>query len=274
MKVLKTVEAVRAFRRSLSGSLGLVPTMGAMHEGHLSLVRLARERCDAVLVSIYVNPTQFNSTADYQTYPRALEDDLAMLTSLDVAAVFQPTDRIIYPDGMVATVKVADIGAHLEGAHRPGHFDGVATVVARLLNIATPDLACFGEKDYQQLLVVRRLVRDLNMAVQIIGGPTIRETDGLALSSRNALLTATERSRAPHLNQALDNAARLIGRGRPAPQVLEDEMAALTDRGFEVDYLALVDGATLDLLSDPKPEARLLVAAHLGSVRLIDNRAL
>ena len=274
MKVLKTVEAVRAFRRSLSGSLGLVPTMGAMHEGHLSLVRLARERCDAVLASIYVNPTQFNSTADYQTYPRALEDDLAMLTSLDVAAVFQPTARIIYPDGMVTTVKVAELGAQWEGAYRPGHFDGVATVVARLLNITTPDLACFGEKDYQQLLVVRQLVRDLNMAVEIIGGPTIRETDGLALSSRNALLTAPERSRAPHLKQALDNAARLIGQGRPAPQVLEDEIAALSDRGFEINYLALVDGATLEALSDPKPEARLLVAAHLGSVRLIDNRAL
>ncbi len=274
MKVLETVEAVRAFRRSAPGSLGLVPTMGAMHEGHRSLVRLARKRCDTVLVSIYVNPTQFSSTTDHRTYPRALEDDLAMLQSMDVAAVFQPSDRVMYPEGLVTTVKVAGVSENWEGAHRPGHFNGVATVVAKLLNISTPDLACFGEKDYQQLLVVRRLVRDLDMAVEIVAGPTIREADGLALSSRNTLLSPPQRSRAPHLKQALDNAARFIGQGRPVPQVLEDQSAALTGLGFGVDYLALVDGATLEALSGPKPEARLLVAAHLGSVRLIDNRAL
>lgn len=273
MKVLKTVEAVRAFRRSVPGSLGLVPTMGGLHEGHLSLVRLA-QRCDMVMVSIYVNPTQFSSTTDYQTYPRALEEDLAVLQSMNVAAVFQPSDLVMYPEGLVTTLKVAGLSEPWEGASRPEHFDGVATVVAKLLNITTPDLACFGEKDYQQLLVVRRLVRDLDMAVEIIAGPTIRETDGLALSSRNTLLSPSERSLAPHLKRALDNAARFIGQGRPAPRVLEDQIAALTSLGFRVDYLALVDGTTLEALSAPKPEARLLVAAHLGSVRLIDNRAL
>ncbi len=274
MKVLKTAQAVRAFRRSVPGSLGLVPTMGAMHEGHLSLVRLARERCDSVLVSIYVNPTQFSSTADHQTYPRSLDADLEVLQSMDVAAVFRPSDRVMYPEGLVTTVKVAGLSENWEGAYRPGHFDGVATVVARLLNIASPDLACFGEKDYQQLLVVRRLVRDLDMAVEIIAGPTIRDADGLALSSRNALLSPPQRSVAPHLKQALDTTALAIGEGRPAPQVLEDQIAALTGLGFKVDYLALVDGTTLEALSNPKPEARLLVAARLGSVRLIDNRAL
>ncbi len=273
MKVLETVAAVRAFRRSAPGSLGLVPTMGGLHAGHRSLVRLA-QRCDNVLVSIYVNPTQFSSPADHQTYPQALEADLAMLQSMDVAAVFQPSDRVMYPEGLVTTVKVAGLTENWEGACRPGHFDGVATVVANLLNITTPDLACFGEKDYQQLLVVRRLVRDLDMAVEIVAGPTVREADGLALSSRNTLLSPSQRSRAPHLKQALDNAARSIGQGRPAPQVLEEEVAALTGRGFKVDYLALVDGSTLEALSDPKPEARLLVAAHLGAVRLIDNLAL
>ncbi len=273
MKVLNTVEAVRAFRRSVPGSLGLVPTMGGLHEGHLSLVCLARERCDNVLVSIYVNPTQFSSVTDHQTYPRSLEADLEVLRSNDVAAVFQPSDRVMYPDGFVTTHKVAGLSENWEGASRPGHFDGVATVVAKLLSITTPDLACFGEKDYQQLLVVRRLVRDLDLAVQIMAGPTIREPDGLALSSRNALLSPPERSRAPDLKQALDTAARFIGQGRPAPQVLEEQITALTGRGFGVDYLALVDGTTLQALSDPKPEARLLVAAHLGSVRLIDNRA-
>ncbi len=273
MKVLKTAQAVRAFRRSVPGSLGLVPTMGAMHEGHLSLVRLA-QRCDTVLVSIYVNPTQFSSTADHKTYPRSLDDDLAILQSNDVAAVFLPSDRVMYPEGFVTTVKVAGLSEIWEGASRPGHFDGVTTVVAKLLNISTPDLAYFGEKDYQQLLVVRRLVRNLDMAVEIVAAPTIREADGLALSSRNALLSPTQRSVAPHLKQALDNAARFVGQGRPGPQVLEDQIAALTGLGFKVDYLALVDGTTLAALSVPKPEARLLVAAHLGSVRLIDNRAL
>ncbi|MEE9464279.1 MAG: pantoate--beta-alanine ligase [Candidatus Neomarinimicrobiota bacterium] len=274
MNVLETVSAVREFRRSVTGRLGLVPTMGALHDGHLSLVRLAREQAGAVLVSIYVNPTQFNSTTDFQVYPRTLEKDLEMLESMGVAAVFRPADVLMYPEGFATTVKVTGLTEIWEGIFRPGHLDGVAMVVTKLLNITTPDLAYFGEKDYQQLLLVRKLVRDLDMAVEIVPGPTIRNPSGLALSSRNALLSPEERQLAPGLKRTLDETAQAIQAGRAVNDAIKEGITTLTGLGFKVDYLALADGTTLETLTAQRPGARLIVAAHLGRVRLIDNRAL
>ncbi len=274
MIVLETVSAVREFRRPVRGRLGLVPTMGGLHDGHLSLVRLAQAQTDEVLVSIYVNPTQFNSTTDFERYPRAFEKDLETLESMGVTAVFRPTDALMYPEGFATTVKVTGLAEIWEGKYRPGHLDGVATVVTKLLNITRPDRAFFGEKDYQQLLVIRKLVRDLDMAVEIVPGPTIREPSGLALSSRNALLSPEERQLAPGLKRVLDDTAQAILAGQPVGEVITAGIATLTGLGFTGDYLALVDGTTLEELTAQRPGGRLIAAAHPGNVRLIDNRAL
>lgn len=274
MKVLRTVAEVRAFYRSATGTLGFVPTMGNLHDGHLSLVRLAKSQCGTVIVSSYVNPTQFPSTTDFDSYPRTWEADRQALEALSIAAVFLPSDGVMYPDGFATTAHVEGLADRWEGAHRPGHFAGVCTVVAKLFGIVQPHRAYFGEKDYQQLLVVRQLVRDLKLALEIIAGETVREPDGLARSSRNARLTRDERTLAPRLKQALDAAARAITSGATVAPALQTQADRLTDAGFQVDYLALVDGQTLDPITSPDPGARLLVAARLGAVRLIDNRGL
>ncbi|MCH7859978.1 MAG: pantoate--beta-alanine ligase [Candidatus Marinimicrobia bacterium] len=274
MRVLHTVEDLRSFRRAARGSVGLVPTMGGLHEGHLSLVRLAQAHSDVVVVSIYVNPTQFPAATDFQTYPRTWEADRQALEALSIDAVFLPTDEVMYPEGVAAPVHVKGLTARWEGAHRPGHFDGVCTVVAKLFSVIRPDIASFGEKDYQQLLVVRRLVAELDLPIKIVAGETVRAADGLALSSRNARLTRDERSRAPRLKQALDAAAQAITSGEGVTLALQAQVDRLTTAGFKVDYLALVDGQTLEPIDAPQPGARLLAAAHLGAVRLIDNRPL
>ncbi len=252
----------------------LVPTMGALHEGHLALVRAARERADRVVVSIFVNPTQFAPGEDFASYPRDHASDLAKLAALGVDAVFMPETADMYPAGFATTIAVAGPGEGLETDFRPTHFQGVATVVAKLLLATQPDIAIFGEKDYQQLMVIRRMVADLAIPVRIDGFPTVRETDGLALSSRNAYLTPGERETAPVLHRALQTAAQAITTGGNPAQALDAARAALADAGFVVDYVELRNAETLDVVTNPAAEPlRLLAAARLGKTRLIDNIA-
>ncbi|WP_170068467.1 pantoate--beta-alanine ligase [Meinhardsimonia xiamenensis] len=275
------IERISALRQTVTAwkkegaRVGVVPTMGALHEGHLSLVRAAREGAERVIVTIFVNPAQFNDPEDLKKYPRDLAGDLALLAPLGVDAVFAPPVEEVYPPGFATSVHVAGVSEGLCGAGRPGHFDGVATVVAKLFNMTAADRAWFGEKDWQQLQVVRRLARDLDIPVEVIGCPTVREADGLALSSRNRLLSAEARARAPALYRALCDAAAALEAGEAAPDALECARRAILAAGFErVEYLELraeADMAPMEALSAP---ARLLAAAWLEGVRLIDNIAL
>lgn len=275
MKVLRTITEMRAFRAEESHSpLGLVPTMGNLHEGHLSLVRMAKRENRTVVISVYVNPTQFNDPEDLSSYPRTWDMDRSSLIELDVDGVFLPTDDEMYPQGCSVKINPGTIAARWEGEHRPGHFAGVCTVVAKLFGIVQPDSAYFGEKDYQQLQVIRAMVRDLNLAVTIRSGETIREADGLALSSRNQLLSPNERACAPRLKQSLDRLKKAIHARQNPADALHEEHHKLEEGGFQVDYLALVDDETLEPLNTPKENSRLIIAARIGSVRLIDNCAL
>jgi pantoate--beta-alanine ligase len=252
--------------------IGLVPTMGALHVGHLALVGAARAQCDRVVASLFVNPKQFGPREDFAAYPRDEAADLAAFAGAGVDLVFAPTVEEMYPSGFATNIHVGGITEGLEGSHRPGHFNGVATVVAKLLLQVLPDAAFFGEKDYQQLLVVRRLARDLDIPLRIEGVPTVREPDGLALSSRNAYLTPEQRRVAPQLHRALRGTAiaLLLQRDAVAP-ALAAGIAALQAAGFVVDYLELRDAATLAPLPRLSGPARLLAAAQLGRTRLIDN---
>lgn len=264
-------KAVAAFRKR-GETVALVPTMGALHEGHLALVAEASKRCDRVLVSVFVNPTQFGPNEDFGRYPRDLAADCKLLAAAGADIVFAPAVAAMYPQGFATAVAVEALASDLEGRFRPGHFAGVATVVAKLLAMATPDVAVFGEKDYQQLAIVRRLARDLDLPVAIVGIPTVREADGLALSSRNAYLTAEQRRAAPALHEALAEAAReAADRFGAWPDIAERAIRAVRARGFDrVDYLELRDAETL-AAPDPKRPARVLAAAWLGVTRLIDN---
>jgi pantoate--beta-alanine ligase len=260
--------------RAAGERVGLVPTMGALHAGHMALVATAQAQCRRVIVSIFVNPKQFGPREDFSNYPRPIEDDLARLTAANADLVFMPQVEEMYPSGFATTISLGGPTQGLEGDHRQGHFDGVATVVAKLLIQAAPDIACFGEKDYQQLLVVRHMVRDLNLPLEIVGVPTVREPDGLALSSRNVYLSADERLVAPTLNRVMREAAAAIIAGTPPTPTLQRAITELGDAGLEVEYLALRDAATLAPLTDrPTRPARLLAAVHLGRTRLIDNIA-
>jgi pantoate--beta-alanine ligase len=254
-------------------TVGFVPTMGALHEGHLSLVRLARERADRVVASVFVNPKQFAPTEDLDRYPRQEAKDAELLASAGCDLLFAPPPVEMYPDGFATGVAVGGVSADLEGAFRPEMFGGVATVVTKLLNQVQPDVAVFGEKDYQQLLVIRRLVRDLDLPVEIVPGPTVREDDGLAMSSRNAYLTAEERRTASRLNLALADAARRVRKGEPVAAVEADTRAEILEAGFDaVDYVAVRDAETLrPFAAGVDAPARVLAAARLGSTRLIDN---
>ncbi|MEM1132311.1 MAG: pantoate--beta-alanine ligase [Pseudomonadota bacterium] len=257
--------------------LALVPTMGALHAGHMTLVEAAKQQADRVAVSIFVNPTQFGPNEDLDAYPRQLAEDSALLKEADVDLLWAPTAEAMYPGGFETVIRVPDISMGLCGGSRPGHFDGVATVVCKLLNQIGPDIALFGEKDYQQLAVIRRMVRDLDMVPQIIGVPTVRDDDGLALSSRNAYLTADERQRATTLPDAIREAIATIEAGCDMAKVLEALTKKLSDAGFDpIDYAEIRHADTLAQLSDEKIDngpfpARLLVAARLGKTRLIDN---
>lgn len=277
MQIVRTVdmlrEAVRALRAE-GGSIALVPTMGALHSGHMALIEEGRKRADHVVASIFVNPTQFGPNEDLAAYPRREAADAAMLEKSGCALLWAPDVAAMYPQGFATNISVSGITAGLDGAARPGHFDGVATVVAKLFNQVRPDIALFGEKDFQQLAVVRRIAADLDLGVAIIGVPTQREDDGLALSSRNAYLSDEERLAARALPRALGEAASAIVRGEPVSAVLALARQRLSEAGFDpIDYVALCDPLTLEPLATFEGEARLLAAAKLGRTRLIDNLA-
>lgn len=278
LPVVRTVAELRAVvsawkREGLR--VAMVPTMGALHEGHLSLVRLGNERADRTVASIFVNPAQFAPHEDFDAYPRGEDRDSALLAAAGCALLFAPTVGEMYPDGFATTVNVATgVSEPLEGVSRPHFFGGVATVVAKLLNQCRPDVAIFGEKDYQQLLVIRRMARDLDLGVEIVGGPTSREADDLAMSSRNAYLTPEEREAASALPAAMRAAAEFLREGQPAGTVEGRIKAILGEAGFgKIDYVEVRDGETLDRLG-PGPVgagARVFVAAWMGRTRLIDN---
>jgi pantoate--beta-alanine ligase len=249
-------------------ALALVPTMGALHAGHLALLAAAPEN-SVVAASIFVNPLQFGPNEDLSRYPRDEAGDLAKLEGAGCALVWLPDVATMYPPDTATTIEVSGPAERWEGAVRPGHFRGVATVVARLFGQVRPDSACFGEKDWQQLQVVTRMVADLPLPVRIIGVPTVREADGLAMSSRNRFLSAEDRARAPMLLRVLQETAGRVGMGVDA--ALDDALDALEEAGFAVDYVALVDGPSLTPLDVPRAGARLIAAARLGGVRLLDN---
>ena len=257
--------------RSDGRRVALVPTMGAIHCGHLALVAAARAACDRVVASLFVNPTQFGPAEDFAAYPRDEAADLAAFAAAGVELVFAPPVGEMYPPGFATSVQVAGLGDDLEGAYRPGHFVGMATVVAKLLLQSLPDAALFGEKDYQQLLVVRRFAGDLDIPVRIIGVPTVREPDGLALSSRNVYLDPAERRAAPLLHQVLQDTAAALRDGCDAATALASGRSRLAAGGFVLDYLELRDAATLAPLPRLDAPGRLLTAARLGRTRLIDN---
>ena len=259
--------------RAAGERVALVPTMGALHAGHMALIEAARRPGTRVVASIFVNPRQFGPTEDLLRYPRREAADARMLADAGCDLLWAPPVEEMYPDGFSTSVSVAgSLVAGLDGAARPGHFDGVATVVLKLFNQVAPDIAYFGEKDFQQLAVVRRMVSDLDLPVEVVGVPTQREDDGLALSSRNVYLDEEERRRAVALPRALGEAARAIGRGEPADAAIAHALGQLAAAGFVPDYLELVDAATLGQPAEGQPR-RLLVAARLGTTRLIDNVA-
>jgi len=277
MSVARTVAMLRqriGRWRSEGVRIGLVPTMGAIHAGHLALAAHARESCSRVVATLFVNPKQFGPQEDFAAYPRDEAADLAAFRRAGVDLVFAPPVEEMYAAGFATAVRVGGVAEELEGAHRPGHFDGVATVVTKLLLQALPDVACFGEKDYQQLTIVRRLVRDLDIPVRIEGVPTVRDPDGLALSSRNVYLSPAERQVAPSLYRTLsDSAAALIAAPEHVAGALAGGVAALGAAGFDPEYLDLRDAETLAPMPVLDRPARLLTAARLGRTRLIDNIA-
>jgi pantoate--beta-alanine ligase len=253
-------------------SLALVPTMGALHAGHIALIEEAKRHADRVAATIFVNPLQFGANEDFGRYPRQEEKDAGMLRQAGCDLLWLPQPEEIYPDDFATTVSVKDLSERWEGEARPGHFDGVATVVAKLLCAVRPDVALFGEKDFQQLAVIRRMTQDLQMGVEILGLPTVRDADGLALSSRNAYLSADERKSALALPQALNDAARRIFSGEPVSEVLAAAVERLRAAGFsKTDYFALVNSLTLEPLDKAEGPMRLIAAATIGTTRLIDN---
>jgi pantoate--beta-alanine ligase len=274
--VLETVEAFRRARQGVPEPLGLVPTMGALHEGHLSLLRQARAACATVAMSLFVNPAQFGPAEDLSRYPRPLQRDLDLARTAGVDLVFHPPVEEMYPPDFATAVEVSGPASRWEGEHRPGHFRGVATVVARLLGIVGPQVAYFGEKDWQQLQVVRRMVRDLAIPVQIAPCQIVREPDGLALSSRNVYLEPEQRQYATALSRALRTGqGRVAGGERDALAVRRAIEAVLLDTpGLRPDYVAVVDPESLEPLERLDRPARALIAARLGKVRLIDNAPL
>jgi pantoate--beta-alanine ligase len=276
VKTLRTIGEVRAYvaeARRAGRSVGLVPTMGAFHAGHEALIRAARAACDEVVVSLFVNPTQFNEAADLDAYPRTEASDAMIAADLGVDVLFAPPVAEIYPDGFATSVHVAGLSAVLEGAERgPEHFDGVCTVVCKLFNIVAPDVAYFGQKDAQQVVVIRRMVRDLSLPVRLEIVATVREPDGLALSSRNARLSAPDRERATALRRGLDAAQAIVAAGETDPAPAEAAgRAAMRAAGVEPEYFAVVDPDTLDRVERIDGRVLVVVAARVGPARLIDN---
>jgi len=279
MRTIRTVAELRATlgpARRAGSSIGLVPTMGALHEGHLSLIRRAREQCELVVVSLFVNPAQFNQGADLERYPRREREDAELAAAAGADYLFAPSPEEVYPSGFQTTVEVLGVSAPLEGEARgPEHFRGVTTVVAKLLNMALPDVMYLGQKDAQQVVVIRRMVSDLNLPVRIEVCPTLREPDGLAMSSRNALLDPEQRARALALAAALRAASELAGAGeQTAAALLTAARAAMSPFGVIPEYLSLVDPETLQPLERLDRPGLLALAAYVGSTRLIDNTIL
>ncbi|PLR40996.1 pantoate--beta-alanine ligase [Chimaeribacter californicus] len=255
--------------------IALVPTMGNLHEGHMTLVDEAKARADVVVVSIFVNPMQFNNADDLARYPRTLQEDSELLKRRGVDLVFAPAAADLYPQGLETQtfVEVPGLSAMLEGASRPGHFRGVSTIVSKLFNLVQPDLACFGEKDYQQLALIRKMVADMGYDIEIVGVPTVRAKDGLALSSRNGYLTADERKLAPALSRVMNGLAEQLLQGeRHVEELLEQAAEQLREAGFTPDELFIRDADTLQPLTVSSTRAVILMAAWLGKARLIDNR--
>ena len=276
MQIIRDLAALRPALDGYGGQrVALVPTMGALHAGHIALVTAARRQADKVVATIFVNPLQFGAGEDLDRYPRREEADAAMLAEAHCDLLWIPSGTDLYPPGFATSISVAGISERWEGAARPGHFDGVATVVAKLLIAVRPNLALFGEKDAQQLAVIRQMVIDLGLPIEIGGVATVRDPDGLALSSRNVYLSDDERRRAVNLPQALHQARDAILAGGSVSDALVSARERLTGAGFgPIDYLALVDGATLEPLEAASADARLIVAARIGPARLIDNLAL
>ncbi len=275
-----TVRTLPDLRREMAklrkdkGKVGFVPTMGALHEGHLTLVRHARSVSDVVAVSIFVNPLQFAPTEDLDRYPRQEAADIALLRDAGCDLVYLPTPDVLYPKGFASRIEMAGPGLGLESDFRPQFFSGVATVVAKLFNQVRPDVAVFGEKDFQQLAVIRAMVRDFDMDIDVVGFPTVREKDGLALSSRNAYLSAQERVIAPKLNAALERIRAVAKDGGDTDRAIGEACDDLTDTGFDkIDYIALRDADTLGEITPDTKAARILAAVWLGTTRLIDNIA-
>ena len=276
MQIFRDIPALRSAVEMLKrdGRVALVPTMGALHDGHIALVEEARRHADHVVVSIFVNPRQFGPNEDLDAYPRREAKDAQMLQAAGVALLWAPPVEVMYPDGHATNISLSGVTEGLDGAARPGHFDGVATVVTKLFNQVQPNVALFGEKDYQQLAVIRRMVRDLDLPVEIVGVPTQRAEDGLALSSRNAYLSEDERHNALALPRALGEAARQMEKGAAVDAAIARAIAMLAAHGFDpVDYVSLCDAQTLEPMAVLDRPARLLGAAKLGRTRLIDNIA-
>lgn len=281
MQVVRTPDELSKAVLDRKGPVYFVPTMGYLHEGHASLIRMAAKDRDAnkprgtVVMSLFVNPTQFNDPEDLEKYPRDEEHDKKIAQEAGCDVIFAPPLEVVYPSGLQTTrIHVPRVSERWEGEYRPGHFDGVATIVAKLFHMVLPDYAYFGEKDWQQCRVIAKMVDDLNFPVYLKFGETVREDDGLAMSSRNALLRPEVRLKAPALHRAISQAAKAFSEGRPARICETDAAQAMLDAGFtKVDYVAIVDGMTLDPIDSPAPGARVLAAAHIGGVRLIDNVA-
>ncbi|MEN2710222.1 pantoate--beta-alanine ligase [Sphingomonas sp. NPDC092331] len=279
MQTVRQLEALReaiAAWRQAGERIALVPTMGALHDGHMALVDAARRAANRVVVSIFVNPKQFGANEDLAKYPRKEAADSRMLSGAGVDLLWMPAVELVYPEGFATNVSVSGVSEVLEGAHRPGHFDGVATVVAKLFNQVQPDLAFFGEKDWQQLAVIRRMTLDLNLPVEIQSVLTQRDDDGLALSSRNAYLMPEERAKAVALPRALGAAGKAIAEGGDVEAALVQARETLAAAGFEIDYVALADAGTLAPVAAYSADRplRLLAAARIGATRLIDNIAI
>ncbi|MEL6958389.1 MAG: pantoate--beta-alanine ligase [Pseudomonadota bacterium] len=274
VRTLTELRQMTAVWRQAGETIGVVPTMGALHQGHLSLVRAARAECDRVIVTIFVNPKQFNNPEDLENYPRTEEEDARKLIPHRVDAIYVPDGAQMYPEGFATTVSISGLTDMLCGAARPGHFDGVATVVTKLFTQTQADRAYFGEKDYQQLQVVTRLAKDLDLSVTVVGCPTIREEDGLAMSSRNLLLSDRSRIKAPLLAEVMEDVADKLRNGATMDTLAPEAEARLLAGGFNsVDYLELRHGSDLSLLNEARSGGRLFAAAWLAGVRLIDNIA-
>lgn len=273
MKVLSTIADIREALSQISGWVGFVPTMGYLHEGHLTLVRRARAENEAVVVSIFVNPTQFGPAEDFAQYPRDMERDLSLLEKEKVDFVFAPPAEEVYPSGFSSWVEVEKVTERLEGAARPGHFRGVATVVAKLFNMVQPHRAYFGQKDAQQALVIKKMVRDLDMNLEVIVVPTVREADGLAMSSRNTYLNPEERKAALVLWKSLNLAQQLWSQGKRDAGYLRQEMVSLIQKEplAKIDYVSIADPETLEELTEVKAPALVSMAVYIGKTRLIDN---